>query len=71
MPEKYKGITVETGKEIVGYLLYCEGTVNTDGAYICPIVSEAGYHGLYRGCTALHFGPFVQVKKESVERVNG
>ena len=71
---KFKAITAETGEEIEGYLLRCEGMVNPGKVYICPGVTYAtnAYcdENGKRSYDRYAFGSFVEVVADSVRPVN-
>ena len=65
----YKGKSVITGKEIVGYLILCEGRVNPGRAYICHEVASIEDIGQAGDENQLALGPFIQVVPSSVEAI--
>lgn len=66
----YKGKSIITGKEIVGYLILCEGLVNPGCAYICREVSSIEGSGQAGDENQLMIGPFIQVAPSTVEAVH-
>ena len=71
---KFRGVTLETGEEIEGYLLRCEGMVNPGKVYICPGVTYAtnaycNENGK-RSYDRYAFGSFVEVVAASVVPAN-
>lgn len=69
---KFRGITLETGEEIEGYLLRCERTVNPGKVYICPGVTYATMEACRdkSGKPCYAYGPFVEVVADSVVPAN-
>lgn len=68
MADKFIGITVETGEEITGYLVRCEGSINPGKTYICPGVDSISLIGLGAQAANLHsLGPFYEVIADAVK----
>lgn len=69
---KFRGITKESGEEIEGFLLRCEGRINPGSAYICPgaTFSRFGECRDSNGKEQYTLGPFIEVLKDSVVPVN-
>lgn len=65
--ELFKGVSVETGKEVTGYLVRCEGQVDKGQTFICPEVMSAHYSGIGHGETHFCLGPFIRVHPHTVE----
>ena len=65
---KFRGITVETGEEIEGFLLRCEGKLNPGKVYICPGVDHVTFGECEdeEGRLQHAFGPFVEVLADSI-----
>lgn len=65
----YKGKSLTTGKELIGYAVECNGAINQGRVYICPAVMAACYSGIGHGETHMSIGPFIEVDPATVEPV--
>lgn len=71
-PFLYRGICEDTGEEVIGYAIKCDGQVNSGQIFICPVVSSASFAGVGEKGEPLHsFGPFHLIIPETLELALG
>ena len=71
-PFLYRGICEDTGEEVIGYAVKCDGRVNPGQVFICPVVSSASFAGIGEKGEPLHsFGPFYLIVPETLELALG
>lgn len=65
-PFKVRAITAETGEEIEGYLVACEGKINKGTAYVCPEVNSIAAQDMNSSPIPCVIGPFIRVIFDTV-----
>ena len=72
IPFLYRGICEDTGEEIIGYAIKCDGRVNPGQVFICPVVNSASFAGVGEKGEPLHsFGPFYLITPGTLELALG
>lgn len=72
MKYKYTAICEDTGEEITGFLVKCNGKVNAGNTYICPATDIVDFKGTdEQNAPLLAIGPFYKVIADTVVPANG